>query len=148
MINARYLIKRRRGEKWSKLIFLLEEPPRRDFTLWASSIGEIAHKVQWRRRLGDFVAKGHKIWDWRVDDVSILWHRGNDGTIRRYHKRVGECVMRRVITWHPDREDSRQAFTGDIVLVRDAGSGSMTVVSRARPSQNRLRVTHFTEVLR
>ncbi len=46
VIDARYLIKRWRGEKWSKLIFLLEEPQRRDFTLLASSIGEIAHKVQ------------------------------------------------------------------------------------------------------
>jgi hypothetical protein len=56
--------------------------------------------------------------------------------------------MRRVNTWHPDKEDSRQAFRGDIVLARDRGSGSVTVVSRARLARNRLKATHFTEVLR
>ncbi len=61
VIDARYLTKRRREEKWSRLIFPLEEPPRWDFTLWASAISEIAHEGRWRRRLGDFVAKGHKI---------------------------------------------------------------------------------------
>jgi hypothetical protein len=54
VINARYLTKRRRGEKWSRLIFPLEEPPRWDFTLWASTISKIAHEGQWRCRLGDF----------------------------------------------------------------------------------------------
>jgi hypothetical protein len=147
-IDARYLTKRRREEKWSRLIFPLEEPPRRDFTLWASALSKIANEGRWRQRLGTFVAKRHKVWEWKVDDANVLRHRGNDGTVGRFRKRIGARATRWASTWHPNRRDSRQAFAGDICLVRATEGGGVTVVSRARPARIKQRAMHFTEVLR
>ena len=64
-----------------------------------------------------------------MDGANILRHWGNDGTIRRYRERVGARAMRRVNTRHPDGEDNRQTFTGDIVLVRVADGSGVAVVS-------------------
>jgi hypothetical protein len=147
-INARYLTKQRREEQWSRLIFLLEEPPRQDFTLWASALSKIANEGRWRRRLGDFVAKGHKVWEWKVDDANILRHRGNDVTVGKFRERIGARATRRASTWHPDGRDSRQAFAGNICSVRATEGCGVTVDSRAQPARIKQGATHFIEVLR
>jgi len=147
-IDTKYLVKRRREDKWSRLIFPLEEPPRRDFILWASALNEIANEGRWRRRLGTFLTKGHKVWEWKVDDVNILRHRGRDGIIRRYSERTGARATRRANTWQLDRRDSRQEFSGNICSVRASEGGGVTVVSRARFARTKQKALHFTEILK
>jgi hypothetical protein len=66
-LDRRYLKRRPAGEVWSTLLFPQEQPSAKDFQLWKSAFQLLALRGRPDHRMGGFVAKGHKIWEWRYD---------------------------------------------------------------------------------
>jgi hypothetical protein len=50
-------------------------PPKKDFKLWENALLYIAPRGRLQDRIGKFVERGHKIWEWRYDEkVERLYH--------------------------------------------------------------------------
>jgi hypothetical protein len=72
-VDQKYLSAREATDTWSNLIFPNERPPAKHLNLWRSAV----HSV--KRRLGKFIVKGHKVWEYRYDIEAreIYHHKGN-----------------------------------------------------------------------
>ena len=74
------IFKRPEAERWSRLNYPNEKPPRKDFTLWATAIQHIVPADGIMDRLGRFNHEDYKIWPWRYDSVAErLLHRTDEG---------------------------------------------------------------------
>ena len=64
-LDLKYLTKRKEEEQWSTLVFPKEKPPRRDFALWKLALRQVVPIGGIPDRLGRFINRGYKIWEWR-----------------------------------------------------------------------------------
>jgi hypothetical protein len=62
----RYFHKQPVHEKWSTLKFLKEKPSPADFRLWQQALRWVVPVEGLPVRLGQFLHKGNKVWEWRV----------------------------------------------------------------------------------
>ncbi len=76
-LDKQYLKQRQTGEMWSTLLFPLEKLSEKDFRPWKSTLDLVTPRGRPAQRMGRFVKKGHKIWEWRYDP----------GRLRLYHLR-------------------------------------------------------------
>ena len=70
-------------ENWSELRFPNKDLSTGDFKLWEEALGQIAPRGRVVRRLGKFVSKPHKIWEWRmcVETEKLLRLGGHKMTV-------------------------------------------------------------------
>ena len=66
-LDMSYMTSRKAKEKWSKLTFPKEKPPRTDFHLWRLALRQIVPVGGIPDRLGRLTHSGYTIWDWRWD---------------------------------------------------------------------------------
>ena len=79
-LDRKYLQKRPEAERWSRLSYPNEKPPRKDFTLWAMAIQHIVPAEGIMDRLGCFNHEEYKIWPWSYDSsAERLLHRSEEG---------------------------------------------------------------------
>ena len=72
-LDKKYLRERPPLEKWSKMIFPVEQPPPKDFKLWRKILPQLRGGE--RLHLGHYESEGHKIWDWSYDlEEMSLFH--------------------------------------------------------------------------
>ena len=67
ILDGNCLLRRKTDEKWSKLNFPKEQPPKKDFTLCKAYIRQVVPDVGIMDRLGNLPQDGHKICNWRHD---------------------------------------------------------------------------------
>ncbi len=89
-INIKYVRRCPQDKSWSTVIFPQERPSAQDFCLWKQAIAELDIGVRNNLRIGSFISRGHKLWDWslderkgelyqvRGDEVSVYWQDGGD----------------------------------------------------------------------
>jgi hypothetical protein len=59
--------------------------------LWHMAITQVVAAGPARNRLGTFVAEGHKIWDWRIQEEAGQRYRRNGDTVQVIrHVRQGQ----------------------------------------------------------
>ena len=77
-LDERYLHRRKPNETWSTLVFPQEKPPNKHLKLWRQVLYTIAPRGRIQDQIGRFTRKGHKIWEWRYDEVSnkVYHHKG------------------------------------------------------------------------
>jgi hypothetical protein len=74
-LNKKYLKQRQDNVSWSTLIFPIEKPPQGHGPLWEQILYSLAPRGCARQRVGQFLTKGYKIWDWRYDkDAKCVYH--------------------------------------------------------------------------
>jgi hypothetical protein len=83
-IASRYLNPRPHNEAWSLLVFPREKLPNRHITMWREALQTIAPHGRMNNRLGQFIRKGHKIWEWRYDQEANRMLRVKDNTMDIY----------------------------------------------------------------
>jgi hypothetical protein len=66
VLDERYLRKRPKHEAWSTLKFPQERPSPADFNLWKQALRQLVTVEGLPVRLGRFLHKGFKRWEWRV----------------------------------------------------------------------------------
>jgi hypothetical protein len=95
-LDRKYLKQRPFGDSWSTLVFPIEQPTRGQFKLWEKVLLSIALRGHYGRRIGHLLTKGHKIWEWWIDEESWqLFHikgqtmniyRTPPPPVRRHHQ--------------------------------------------------------------
>ncbi len=119
-------------EVWSTLLFPQEMPPPiKDFKLCAHSLHFIEPTGQPQHRLGRFVEKGHKIWEWWYDIGSLCLYHLQWATIDVYTPSLVPGHMCCPNRWTHSRVNQHQQDTGSICTVRDVALGVKTIVSYA-----------------
>ena len=78
-IDKKYLNRRPLDERQLCLRFPNKDPTRGDFRLWEEALLQLAPGGRVSRRLGKFVAKPHKIWEWRqcTETNRLFRHMGH-----------------------------------------------------------------------
>ncbi len=128
-IDKGYLERRNPTANWSTLIFLLEQPPRRDLSLWRQVLYSLAPRGRVDRRIGGFLTKGHKIWEWRYDEEAQLVYHLKGNVMDIYTPSAVPWFTRRRNCWTCSRIDVPALDTGEICLVRKEALAVYSVVS-------------------
>ena len=68
LLDKRYLQKWRDTDCWSTMRFPWEMVTVVEMNLWRMAITQVVATGPARNRLGQFIAEGHKIWDWRIQE--------------------------------------------------------------------------------
>jgi hypothetical protein len=105
-LDERYLRKRRAKEQWSTLRFPKEKPPVEDFWLWQRALKQLVPGEGLAVRLGRFLHKGYKVWQWRVclEEQYLLRYDENSMAVfepasesRRKWKQLHEAVDKEIM---------------------------------------------------
>ncbi len=77
-LDKRYLTRRHEEEKWSSLIFPTEKPSQGHILHWPQVLYAIAPRGRVHNRVGRFLSKGHKVWEWRYreEQRKVYHHKG------------------------------------------------------------------------
>ena len=67
-LDKQYFQKRWDANRWSTMRFPWEMVTEVEMHLWRTAITQVVATGPARNRLGTFVAEGHKIWDWRIQE--------------------------------------------------------------------------------
>jgi hypothetical protein len=73
-LDEKYLSPRPPGSIWSELTFSLQNPSPKHLQLWKQALTQLAPGGRRPHRLGRFLAKAHKIWEWRFDSFLDTVH--------------------------------------------------------------------------
>jgi hypothetical protein len=78
MPQQKFLNHRRSDKTGSTLVFSLENPPNKHLQLLHQVLYSIAPQGWLQNRIGHFIAKGHKMWDWQYseDDKKVCHLKG------------------------------------------------------------------------
>jgi hypothetical protein len=128
-LDKKYLKQRQDNESWSTHIFPIKKPPRGHGTLWEQILYTLAPQSHAQQRVGRFLTKGHKIWDWRYDkDAKHVYHiKGQTmdiytpSTIPQYANQLN-CLTRSQL-------DVPHEEPGDICSVQKVAPAPYSVVS-------------------
>ena len=78
-LDKRYMSKRQHDERWSRVRFPNEKPPKRDFNLWKRVIRELVPSTGTTHTLGPLKFETHKLWPWRYSaEHGTLMHIQDD----------------------------------------------------------------------
>jgi hypothetical protein len=149
-LDRKYLVRRPHRDKWSTLVFPREIPSSKDYKLWRNALMQLRpggrHSVT---RVHEFVSHGHKIWDWRYDEIGQrLLHHKKGGTMDIYIPSQTPGNIRRPNCWTRTAPcDVALDDTGVICSVKDAGLEVKALCSYAQPAPSTPILTTFWDVL-
>ena len=127
-LDKRYLKRCPEGERWSTIKFSKENPPRKDFKLWAKALQQIIPAEGILDRLGRFQHEGYKIWSWRYDVPSNRLLRLDENEMDVYRPAQGRAT-RSATKWELSEENVPLETAGRVCTVRDAENGKKVIVS-------------------
>jgi len=114
---------------WSTLIFPIEKPTRGQFKLWEQVLLAIAPRGSYRQRLGRFLNKGHKIWEWQINKDSRQLYHIKGQTMDIYIPSAPAPEANRPINWTRLREEVPREDLGMICSVQNHGLAEYRVTS-------------------
>jgi hypothetical protein len=82
LLDKRYLQKWRETDRWSTVKFPWEIVTEVEMHLWHTAITQVVAAGLAHNRLWTFIEKGHKIWDWRIQEEAGRLYRRNGDTVQ------------------------------------------------------------------
>ena len=147
-IDKKYVLARPRSEKWSTLCFPLESPARKDFRLWRSALLQLRPGTRHAdSRVQAFVSAGHKLWDWRYDEVGLRLLHLKRNSMDVYTQSLVPGFTRRPNCWTRSRIDVPVSDVGVLCTVRETALAVRSICSYAPRAPAALVPTSFWEVL-
>jgi hypothetical protein len=74
-VDKKYFNFRKNHKVWSTIVFPLEKPPQQHQAMWQMAVNSLAPRVRVQNRIGRFLSKGHKVWEWRYhEELNRLLH--------------------------------------------------------------------------
>ncbi len=132
---------------WSTLLFSRESPPYRDVHLWQQALQLLVPQGHASHRLGQFKAKGHKIWEWRLDTDQEQLYRIRGPTMYMYMPSDTEGRTRRGNRWYCALRGIPREDKGIVCLVSEHGGGDVSVDCWAKESWSSISTLDFWGVL-
>ena len=130
-IDKKYLSPREDHEVWSTLIFPLERPPRRHTALWRSVIYALAPRGRIQNRLGRFLTKGHKIWEWRYHTETNRLLKLNGAVMDVYTPSGIPLYSNRPNFWTRSRIGVPAEVIGEICSVKSVALAVYSILTTA-----------------
>jgi hypothetical protein len=137
-----------RGETRSTLNFLQEQPTAQDLKLWENALLCIAPRVRLQDCIGQFVERGHKIWEWRYDEKEAKLYHLKGTVMDIYTPMLVSGHARRPNRWTRARLDQPKIDMGAICTTQEVALGVITIISFADGPPTLDPPTNFWEVLR
>jgi hypothetical protein len=134
-IDRKYLTQRQKGESWSALIFPQEKPPDNAFKLWENALLCIAPRGRLQDCIGNFVERGHKIWEWRYDEEEAKLYYLKGAVMDVYTPSLVPRHARRANRWTRALIDQPRVNIGAICTTREVALGVMTIILFAEGPQ-------------
>ncbi len=128
-LDKKYLSRQRDKELWSTLIFPIKKPPQGHLRLWKEVLLAIAPQGRLQNKIGCFLTRGHKIWEWRYDEESqqVDHHKGCSMDV--YTPSLMPRYARRPNFWTRLRIGVPNKEIGEICTVKDVALGVISVSS-------------------
>ena len=78
-LDKRYLDRWQPGQKWSTLVFPVENPPQGHLRIWQECLYSLAPHGRADQCVGVYKSKGYKIWDWHYNEetIRVYHHKGH-----------------------------------------------------------------------
>ena len=142
-LDERYLRKRPAGEKWSTLKFPKENPSPADFRLWQQALRLVVPVEGLPVRLGRFLHKGYKVWEWRLctQNQHLLRYVGSKMEVY-----TATSTTRR--RWKREEAGFDAELRGEPCTVRDGTHNTVAITSVAAPPDPVDLLESFFDVLR
>jgi hypothetical protein len=118
-LDKKYMKQRPEENLWSTLIFPIKKPTRGQFKLWEQVLLAIPPRGRYGRCLERFLNKGHKIWEWRIDEDSRQLYHIKGQTMDIYIPSAPAPKENRPINWTRLREEVPQEDLGMICSVQN-----------------------------
>jgi hypothetical protein len=116
LLDKQYLQKQRETDCWSTMKFPWEIVTEVEMLLWRTAIIQVVAAGPACNRLGAFIKKSHKIWDWRIQEEAGWLYRCNGNTVEVMQ------LVRRGRYGSPWQSRSRQ-MRGDYATVKELRPG-------------------------
>jgi len=132
-LNKRYLTRLCKEENWSSLIFPTEKNPQGHILLWRQVLYAVAPRGRVQNRVGRFLNKGHKVWEWRYreEDKKVYHHKGQVMDI--YSPSTVPTYLNWPNCWSRSRVDVPLENVGKICTMKEVGSIGVHNVSLHTP---------------
>ena len=141
LLDERYLQKRLPGERWSLMKFLREVVTEPDMVLWRLAIAQVITHGPGQASLGNFIATGHKVWEWHVEETrGRLYHQIGDQVEVYGHVRRGR--------YKQIRTSRSGKMRGAMAIVEEGMLGTVKVCSVALFPPWPIPPADFLDVLR
>jgi hypothetical protein len=127
-LDERYLRKRPAGEKWSTLKFPKEKPSPAGFPLWQQALKRVIPAEGLPVRLGRFLHKGYKVWEWRLckQNQHLLRYVGDKMDVY-----TAMSTTRR--RWKREETGFDAEWLDELCTIRDGTQGTVAITSVAAP---------------
>ena len=146
-IEKKYLSLRPIDEAWSSLRFPNEDPTRMDEHLWQEALDQLAPRGRVRRKVGRFIDKPHRVWDWRLSRDGLRLFRCK-GLKMDVYVRTNAEGSRGLNRFTLDEEDQPVEEAGDYCTVEETALGTMKVKTRGEVETEEGAPLNFLDVLR
>ena len=132
-LDQKYLDRREYGDRWSTYRFPTKSVLNKDIRLWRNALHQIRH-VQ-TGHLGDFITKGHKLWEWRFDEDfnRLLWFHEDGMDV--YTPSEVPWYANRPNCWMRSRVDQVPVDTGQICSVHSVAPAVWRIASYTPPPE-------------
>jgi hypothetical protein len=132
-LNKQYLSRRCKEENWSRVIFPTEKPPQGHILLWHQVLYAVAPRGRVQTRVGRFLNKGHKVWEWRYskEDMKVYRHKGHVMDI--YCPSTVPTYVNQPNFWSRSRVDVPLKEVGKICTMKEVGNIGVHNVSLHTP---------------
>jgi hypothetical protein len=113
---------------WSTLVFPQEKPPNKHLHPWRQVLYAIAPRGRVQNWVGNFITKGHKIWEWQYNkDTMKVFHL--KGMVMDVYK---PSLVRNYANW-PNcwtrlRIDAPQVNQGEIFSMKDVALAVKSII--------------------
>ena len=135
-VDKKYLALRENQEVWSTAIFPLEKPPRRHVAIWRRVIYSLAPRGRVQNRVGKFVSRGHKIWEWRYhSSLNRLLHL-KGAVMDIYTPSAVPLYANRPNFWTRSRIEVAAEEVGDICSVKHVALAVYSILTTATPARD------------
>eukprot|EP00956_Cyclotella_meneghiniana_P010715 scaffold14988_cov36-Cyclotella_meneghiniana.AAC.2 len=147
-LDSKYLQKRPLGARWSDLLFPTTKMQGNHFALWRSVLLQLAPGHRRPRRLGKFVAVGHKAWNWRYEPrfETLLQQSGDDVIVYRRVDATGRRSRQEVYEQSEVIHDA--VVQGRICSIEMCGSSTVKICSLTNPPPECENPENFLDVLK
>ncbi len=130
-LDKKYLKQRQDNESWSTLNFPIKNPPRKHKRLWEQVLYSLAPRHWANQSVGQFLTKGHKIWDWRYDEEAKCVYHIKGQRMDIYTPSAVPFYANQPNCWMQSWLDVTHEEFGDICSIRNVSLAVYSVISTA-----------------
>jgi hypothetical protein len=132
-LDKHYLSRRCEEGNRSSLNFPTEKPPQGHILLWRQVLYAVAPRGWVQTRVGRFLKKGHKVWEWRYskEDMKVYQHKGHIMDI--YCPSMVPTYVNRPNFWSRTRVDVPLKEVRKICTMKEVGNIGVHIVSLHTP---------------